>query len=605
MRDKALQPSTIGRPVGLLLAGLVFGWLGLQWAGAATVKVSFGSQYLQVGQTTPMLLTFEGVTPDSPPPPPRIEDAQVYPQNSRSIQWAQGGAGATTLQVTFTYLVMPLKSGELKVPPITVMVAGQRLTSAPVNIKVLTADQVDSAQQEALSRLAWIKIQLSKNEAYLGEVIEAQIQIYANGPDQLQLHSFKAEGFTLGRATHTTQGRYVENNRAYTVITFHMPIAARKIGRLPVGPAECTMNVQVPIEPGQRSDPFGQLDVFGRYQSKPVRVASEIESVNVLPLPTNNVPGHFSGAVGSFSMNVTAGPTNLMAGDPITYRIEVQARGTLDDLNLPEQAGWRDFKTYPPTSEITQKDPLGMSGIKTFEQIVVPDNAEIKELPPFYFTYFDPEMRRYKTLIQPAIPLHIKPNPATGSQPQLADGTPVTPTQPEKPREDIAHIEPRLGAMVLGGDTFILRPWFYLLEGIPIAAWLSALVWRRRQKALARDPRLLRRRQVTQLIDAGLTELRRLADARDYETFFETTLRLLKERLGERLDLPALSITDEVVEDRLRLRGLPEETLTRLQVFFQHCNQARYAGEPSTADLDQTLAELKSLLGLLAGIPAV
>lgn len=581
---------------------VAIGWVGAGPASAASLSVSFGSEYLQVGEATAMSLTFEGVSPDVAPPPPKIENAQVYPQNSRSMRWAQGATGATTIQVTFTYLVMPLKTGELTVPPITATVGGQTLTSKVVSIKVLTPDQVQDAQDEAMSKLAWIKIQLSKNEVYLGEVIEAQIQIFANGPEQLQLHQFKAEGFTLGRAASTTQGRYVENNRAYTVITFHMPIAARKIGRLPVGPAECTLNVQVPPEARKQNDSFGQLDVFGRYQTKPMRITSEIEQVNVLPLPTNNVPGHFNGAVGSFSMNVTAGPTNLVAGDPITYRVEIQAHGTLDDLNLPEQTGWREFKTYPPTSEITQKDPLGLSGTKMFEQIVVPEHAGIRELPPFYFTYFDPDQKRYKTLIQPAIALNITPNTAPASQPQYAPGMAMPKEEPEKPREDIAHIEPKLGALGMGGESIVLRPWYYLLQGLPFAAWLSALMWRRRQKALARDPRLLRRRQVDHLIQTGLKELRLTAGRGETESFYETTLRLLKERLGERLDLPSLSITEEVVDDRLRLRGVPEATLSRLHELFQTCNQARYAGQQSPADMNQTLMELEALLAILKDV---
>lgn len=592
------RPS-VGKRKALLALCLLAFFAGGARLSAASLSVSFGSKYLQIGQATAMSLTFDGVSPDATPPAPKIANAQVYPQNSRSVQWAPGATGSATIRVTYTYLVMPLKSGDLVVPPITATANGQRLTSAPVTINVLTSAQAQTAQNEAMDKLAWVKIQLSKSEAYLGEVIEAQIQIYAYGPDQLQLHQFKAEGFTLGRATHTTQGRYVENNRAYTVITFHMPIAARKIGRLPVGPAECTMNVQVPPDLQPHDNGFGQTEVFGRYQTKPVRITSEIEELNVLPLPTNNVPAHFSGAVGSFSMNVTAGPTNLMAGDPITYRVEIQARGTLDDLNLPEQAGWREFKTYPPTSKITQRDPFGQAGTKEFEQIVVPEHAEIKALPPFYFSYFDPEQRRYQTLVQPAIPLKITPSSTGGTQPTYAQGMAVQPVEPEKPREDIAHIEPRLGSLAVGGEAFILRPWFYLLQGLPIAAWLSALAWRRRQRALASDPRLQRRRQVEYLIETGLKELRLMAQRGEDEAFYETTLRLFKERLGERLDLPALSITEEVIDDRLRLRGMPLETLNRLHAFFQTCNHARYAGQQSTANLNQSLAELEAVLAIL------
>ena len=583
----------------MLLAGIAILWLTAGRAAGASLTASFGSEFLQVGQNASLSLTFEGVTPDTAPPPPKLENAQIYPQNSRSMAWSRDASGVNSLQVTYSYIVVPLKSGELTVPSISVSVGGQRLASNPLKVKVLTAGQAEVAQAEAIEKLAWIKIEIPKKEAYLGEVIPAQIHIYATGVENLQLHQFKAEGFTLGKASHTTQSREVLNNVAYHKITFHMPIAARKIGRLPIGPAECTLNVQVPVDPRSRTDPFSQLDVFGRFQMKPMRLSSPVEEITILPLPTNNVPSHFNGAVGSFSLAVTAGPTNLAAGDPITFKVEIQARGTLDDLNLPEQEGWREFKTYPPTSQILQKDPLGLSGTKLFEQIVMPAHAEIKDLPPFQFSYFDPNLRQYRTLTQPAIRLNITPNATPTAQPTLAGGQQAPPPEVEKPREDIAHIEPRLGTLASSAGVFIQRPWFYLLQGVPIVAWLSALLWRQRQKALARDPKLQRRRQVEHLVQTGLRELRLLADRGEGEAFYETTLRLLKEQLGERLDLPGVSITEDVIDDRLRLRGVPTESLRRLHELFQTCNHARYAGQQTVANLNHSLAELAAMLAVL------
>lgn len=596
------MPHEVTNPPGRRIGRALFsGWLLVlacfpAAVSAASLTASFSTPFLQVGQTATLSLTFDGVTPEGPPPPPTIPEAQVYSQNSRSVAWSLGLSGVRNLQVTYAYLVVPLKAGELTVPSISATVAGQRLTSSPVTIKVLTADQVDRAQAEAMEKLAWVKIELPKNEAYLGEVVPAQIQIYATGVENLNLHQFKAEGFTLGRATHTTQMREVVNNVPYHKVTFHMPIAARKIGRLPVGPAECTLAVPVPMDARGRTDPLSPLDVFGRSQTKNVRIASPVEELNILPLPTNDVPSHFRGAVGSFTMNVIAGPTNLAAGDPITYKVEIQARGTLDDLSLPEQDGWREFKTYPPTSQILQKDPLGMSGIKLFEQIVVPAHAEIKELPAFHFSYFDPALRQYRTLTHPAIPLNIAPNSTPAVQPSVAGGVAMPVPQPEKPRADIAHIEPRLGTLVTGPGAFIHRPWFYLLQGLPVVAWLAATLWRRQQQARARDPRFQRRKQVEHLVQTGLKELHLHAGRGDTEAFYETTLRLLKEQLGERLDLPGVSITEEVIDQRLRLRGLPTETLRRLHELFQACNHARYAGQQSVADLNHSLAELETIL---------
>src|SRR5204862_132449 len=84
-----------------------------------------------------------------------------------------------------------------------------------------------------------------------------------------------------------------------------------------------------------------------------------------------------------------------------------------------------------------------------------------------------------------------------------------------------------------------------------------------------------RQRQVARTVREGLAGLRRLAGANRSEEFFAAIFRLLQEQLGERLDLPASAITEAIVDERLRPRGAPAETLVALQELFQACNQAR------------------------------
>jgi len=132
--------------------------------------------------------------------------------------------------------------------------------------------------------------------------------------------------------------------------------------------------------------------------------------------------------------------------------------------------------------------------------------------------------------------------------------------------------------------------------------WLAAFAWRKRTEMLANNPRLRRQRQVAQVIRAGLEELRQQAAGNKSDEFFATLVRLLQEQLGERLDLPASAITEAVIEERLKPRGMPEATLAVLHELFQSCNVARYAPVRSSQELsalvpklETTLRELQSL----------
>ena len=93
-----------------------------------------------------------------------------------------------------------------------------------------------------------------------------------------------------------------------------------------------------------------------------------------------------------------------------------------------------------------------------------------------------------------------------------------------------------------------------------------------------------------------MIELRQFASENKSDDFFATLVRLLQEQLGERLDLPASAITEAVIEERLRPRGMPEATLAPLHELFQTCNLVRYAPIKSSQELAAIIPKLETVL---------
>jgi hypothetical protein len=334
-----------------------------------------------------------------------------------------------------------------------------------------------------------------------------------------------------------------------------------------------------------------------RFEEKRVYLVAEQETLNALPLPRENVPADFNGAVGNFSFAVNAGPTNVASGDPITVRIQISGRGALDALTLPEHAEWQGFKVYPPSAKV-EADATGSQGTKTFEQVVVPQAADIRELPSMKFSFFDPDQKSYRTLSQPAIPLLVRP---AGSAP-----TPMivssARSQDNPAAQDIVHIKARAGSLAQVGPPLLLRPWFLALQVLPIAGLVTAALWRRRTDRLANNPRLRRRLQVAESIREGLRQLHTLASEKKSDEFFATLFRLLQEQLGERLDLPASSITESIIEDRLRPAGAPGTLEDGLRELFQACNLARYAPIKSSQELAAIIPRFEAVVQELQGV---
>jgi len=561
-------------------------------ASGATFTASLDRDTLTLGESVTLSLTFSDGSPQNPPSPASVPNLQIeYVGPSSQFSFINGQVSST---VTHNFTVTPRQAGEYTLPSVAAEVAGEKLVTQPLKLKVLAPNAPPAAAINAGTEPVFLKLSLPKKEMYLGEIMLAELQLYVRNGVQVggfRLTGFSADGFNVGKMVEGQRHQAQVGNAIYTVVPVAIALNPVKTGSLSLGPATASVAVEVPSA-NRRRDIFDPFGMFGSTQQKQLSLATDTESVRVLALPTQNVPPEFNGAVGSYTMSATAGPTNLAAGDPITVRVQISGRGSLDGLTLPAQPGWEAFKTYPPTAKVETTDALGVQGTKTFEEVVVPQSGDVKALPPISFTFFDPDGKAYRKLTQPAVPLVVRAI-ASASAPTIAQaGRQAQENAP--PAQDIVDIKQHLGAVVPLGPPMVEQPWFLALQGVPVLAWISALVWRRRVENLANNPRLRRRRQVAQIMREGLVALRRLAAENQSDEFFATLFRLLQEQLGERLDLPASAITEAVIEEHLHPRGGTDARWAPLQELFQICNLARYAPLKSSQELAAIIPKFES-----------
>ena len=576
---------------------------------AASFPATLDRETVSVGESATLTLKFEGGEPKAVPTPPALPNLQIRGEGSaRNISIVNGQRSDSISQ---NFALTPTQPGVYTIPALRAEVDGQVLTTQPLKLTAVKAGS--TAADNAGEKLAFFKLFVPKKVVYFGEVLTIEFQVcvregLANTENILQSFDqyggcpLKAEGVSILKTAHAQRRRIRSGNAIYGVATLVTSLSPIKTGPLALGSMDVNLTLQIPL-PNQRrrdlSDPFG---IFQQMQVEERRVAlsAEPETLTVLPLPKENVPANFNGAIGSFTMTLSAGPTNLAAGDPVTVKVQISGRGAFDSLTLPEQTGWRDFKTYPPTTKVETTDALGLQGTKTFEQVVVPQSADIKALPPVSFSFFDADKKSYRTLTQPAVPLIVRPGGAAPT-PTVAATSRAAPDNPP-PAQDIVHIKPCLGAVAQIAPPLLQQSWFLALQAVPLLAWLAAVMWRRRADQLANNPRLRRRRQVAQVVRQGLVELRQHAADNKSDDFFATLFRLLQEQLGERLDLPASAITEAVIEEHLRPRGVPEVALTAMHGLFQTCNLARYAPIKSSQELAAIIPKFEAALHELQGL---
>ena len=561
---------------------------------AATLTATLDRETITVGETATLTLKVEGGEPQAMPTPPGIPNLQIAGQGtSRNISIVNGQQSSSLSQ---SFIITPRQPGDYVIPSLIAVVDAQRLPSSELKLKVLLTDP-SAPPPEYAEKLAFLWLTLPKTEVFLGETLVGELRLYARGDVQNvsepQIPALSSGGFTAGNFVQGQQYQRRVGTTPFTIIPLQVALTPIKTGLLAVGPLNGSVVAHV-IPGGRRGrDPFENF--FGpQTQAQRVPLTLEARNLQVKPLPATNVPPNFSGAVGNFTMAFSAGPTNVAVGDPITVKVQISGQGRLDAITLPDFGAWQDFKTYPPNTRVETTDQLGTKGSKFFEQIVVPQSTDIKELPSVSFSFFDTDGKSYRTVAQPAVPLIVRPGGAAAAPTVVTAGRPSQANSP--PAQDIVPIKQRLGAVAQIGPPLVRQPWFLALQAIPLLAWILSLAWRKRCELLANNPRLRRQRKVARIIHDGLLELRDLAAKNKSDEFFAVLFRLLQEQLGERLDLPATAITEAVIEERLRPGGAPETILSALQDLFQTCNLARYAPIKSSQELAALIPKFESVL---------
>src|SRR5579871_211981 len=523
---------------------------------------------ISANETVKLTLTFEGGTPTKLPVMPSVPNLNIQgPQSQGSSMIIADGQVVNNY--SFGYSVTAAKEGTYVIPALTVEAGGRTLQSAPITLTVIPPIKLPKTTGGA-----FLKLVVPRTNAFVGEVLPVEFQLYCLAAQGLEAPQVPGEGLTLGKMIGSQNATFM-NGQRYNVVTYRSYVTPVKAGRLDLGPG--TMGVQVPA-PNARVNVFGEIRDWER-----VVLESDPVTLNVSLLPRVNVPPNFSGAVGNLTLTLEASPTNVAVGDPITVKVQIGGRGSLDAISLPAQRGWDQFKLYPPTSELQAQDGLGITGTKTFKLTAVPQSMDIKELPAYTFSYFDPDQKTYRTLTQPPIPLTVRPSAA--SLPPTALTAPNGGSENSEPTQGILSIKQRMGTLAQIQPPVAVRGWFLAAQLVPVGVWLTLLIRRKSAERMAANPRLRRQRLVERIVREGVKRLNDAAQRNDAEMFFTTASQLLQEQLGERLDRPASAITESVLDEVVLTQQLPEETMTALRELFHTFNQAKYAPQSTNAEL--------------------
>jgi hypothetical protein len=582
----------------LILALIAIVQMQSAFADSPKITAVLTSSDVVVGETVQLQIQIDNAGMSVRPPSEiGVPGLQIrYTGESTQMTWKNFSKSSS---ITYNYTILPEKPGSYKIPPQSIRVGKDNLQTPELTLRVADSPKAaasggsnrapSSNTQAGDEKIAFAELLVPKKTAYVGEMIPVVVKVGFNSRTrvaEMAPPQVNGQGFTVQKLGEGERNLENIDGHSYVVFNYKTAISAARIGNFQIGPVEQKANVLVPrrtsgtrrkpFDPFSEdpfSDPFFALPFGGLMEQHEINVKSDPVSLEVKSLPAG-APPTFSGAVGSFSMTADANPKRVQIGDPITIKAAISGRGNFDRMNAPELSDERGWHKYPPSSNFKQDDDVGISGTKTFELVVSP-NEKLTRVSPLAFSYFDPVKEKYVTLQSEAVPLIVEGN--APAPPAIAGATPGASAAPasggQQKAQDILHQINERGKIVSSFAPSYARKEFWLAQLLPLTFALGLTGWkvqnvRASNRAAQRAARLQHER------DELLRKLRR--DQLPPREYFSDASRVVQLKTA----LKQMNIEPATVdaETAARVFDLNAEQSERMRRLFATSDEFRYSG---------------------------
>jgi hypothetical protein len=488
--------------------------VGAQFAHADSPSVTavLNSSEATLGETVHLEIRVTGARGAQAPDEITVDGLEIH--RTGTSQRIEMNNFSLTSSVVYDYTVMPLRAGTFTIPPQTIRIGNNSVRTPALTLNVADSPGRSSGtrpgrdtQAASANNLVFAELVMPSKTAYVGEIVPVQIRMGFDPrvrPRLIEPPEITGQGFTAQKLQESGQNTETIAGRPYEVVTYKTAIAAARAGKFEIGPVKAKAQVVVPRRPSApRSRPRSPFDLFNEddpfsdpFFSNPfsqlgerreVEIKSEPVALEVKPLPPN-APVSFSGAIGNFTMATDAKPTNVQVGDPITVTTTISGRGNFDRVNAPVIVDERGWHKYPPSSKFKQDDEVGISGTKSFEMVLSP-NEKKQTLPLLAFSYFDPVKEHYVTMHSEPIPINVQGGAAVAQNavasqagsptPAVAGAAPPVPTLTKL--QDILY---QLTERPQAAESFApiyTRNVFWAAQLIPLLALMGFAGWKIRR----------------------------------------------------------------------------------------------------------------------------
>ncbi len=543
--------------------------------------------------------------------PPNFAGFMVLsgPNQSTSMQIINGAVSAS---LSYSYYLQPKNLGKYTIGSASINYKGSSFKTDPIAIQVEKGSSSQNSQQnnsnsnssnvsnDEIAQNVFVKASVDKQKVYIGEQVTVTYKLYTRLSIASQMSisklpqypGFWAEELETSNNISFTTETY-EGKKYRVGVLKKVALFPTQTGELNVTPFE--LDVPVQVQKKRRSnnvfDDFFNDPFFGMGQTVDFTAKSNSVKINVQPLPQNDVPDSYNGAVGSFSMDTQIDKKQTKTNEPVTLKITISGTGNISLLDMPEIKLPSGFEKYEPKIDQKINRNGKITGKKTADYLIVPRDAGKKEIPPVKFSYFDLNKKSYVTLSSPAYDINVKQGTSVGSD-EYSGKEDV-----KLLGEDIRYIKTDNETLHRQGNIVFNRFGFWAAVGFPFFIALGLVVWRRREDKLAGNVQLMKYQRAQKVAKLRLKQAKTLMDANDHNAFYSEISLALFGYLEDKLHIPKSELGVERASSELKKHGLSGEIINEFERIANKCEFIRFAPKESeTAAMNEIYNELSHII---------
>jgi hypothetical protein len=396
--------------VGVLAVGNI--------AHAAPVKVqaSLSNPRTEVGRGVYLRVevTAEGDAKLADPELPELPGLEIAEQGTSfqsSMSFGTGQRMVREVTRTHEYLVFPTKPGKYTLA-VSVRAGGKKITPTRTPVLEVTGEAVGEARPQAAEAGArpteptqdvFLWPTVDKEVVYVGEPLLYRFEIWERANADVQLRTMPSfDDFWVEELEAGNRRRDQVGGVPYRVHPLlERVLFPQKAGKLTIGGGEVVVS------------PHGGLGLLRpRRREPPYQVGGVPVAIEVRALPAEGRPVGFSANnVGQFAIQAAVDRTEVEQGEAFKLTITVEGTG---NVRFAEPAPWPELeglRRYDPKEEFqlaVTGDEIG--GTRTYEFLIVAEEAGTLEIPAHTLAYFDPERAEYAVARTEPIRVEVEPN---------------------------------------------------------------------------------------------------------------------------------------------------------------------------------------------------